>query len=275
MIFPPETGTAVERIWNLTADPRIPGRVWAGVEPHSLWSSDDSGTTFALNQALWEHPHRAEWTPGAGGPAVHTIIPRPDAGMFIAMSTGGVYRSADSDAGWEPANAGIKVIFAPDPYPEFGQCVHRIAIDAVNPDRLYAQNHGGVFRTEDGGRSWTPITDGLPSDFGFVVLAHPTREGSAWVIPIDSETMFPPRGRLRLWRTEDAGLNWREVGSGLPDDFFASVLRDAAHVIDLNGTAAIAFGTRNGSVYVSQDEGETFHEIVSQLPDVLSVRASA
>ena len=275
VVFPADTGAAVERIWNLTPDPREPGTVWAGVEPHSLWSSVDGGTTFTLNRALWDHPHRADWTPGAGGPAVHTIVPRPDAGLVIAMSTGGVYRSADSATGWEPANKGITVVFGPDPYPEYGQCVHRIAMDAEDPNRLYAQNHGGVFRSDDGGTSWQPIMEGLPADFGFVVLAHPTRGGTAWVIPIDDETMFPPGGRLRLWRTDDAGGTWREVGDGLPDDHYASVLRDAAHVTDIDGIAAIAFGTRNGSVYASRDEGETFVEVATRLPDVLSVRASA
>lgn len=273
--FPEETGAAVERIWNLTPDPRTPGRVWAGIEPHSLWRSDDGGSTFELNQALWDHPHRQDWAPGAGGPAVHTIVPRSDEGMVIAMSTGGVYRSADSDSGWEPANKGIRVIFAPDPYPDYGQCVHRIAMDAANPDRLYAQNHGGVYRSDDGGTSWQPIMEGLPADFGFVVLAHPTKADAAWVLPIDDETMFPPNGRLRLWRTDDAGGSWREVGEGLPDDFYASVLRDAAHVTDIDGTAAIAFGTRNGEVFASLDEGETFTTVATQLPDVLSVRASA
>ncbi len=273
--FPTDLGAAVERIWNLTPDPREPGRVWAGVEPHSLWKSVDGGTTFTLNQALWDHPHRADWRPGAGGPAVHTIVPRPDAGMVIAMSTGGVYRSGDSDSGWEPANQGIKVLFAPDPYPAYGQCVHRIAMDAENPELLYAQNHGGVYRSHDAGTSWQSIAAGLPADFGFVVLAHPTRAGSAWVIPIDDNTMLPPEGRLRLWRTYDSGESWEEVGDGLPNDHFASVLRDAAHVIDLDGTAAIAFGTRNGSVYASVDEGETFDEVTHRLPDVLSVRLSA
>ncbi|MBU6280023.1 MAG: hypothetical protein KGN78_12335 [Actinomycetales bacterium] len=273
--FPAETGAALERVWTLTPDPRIAGRVWAGAEPHSLWRSDDGGNTFTLNKALWDHPHRADWAPGAGGPAVHTIVPRPDAGMTIAMSTGGVYRSADSESGWRPANAGITVVFGPDPYPEYGQCVHRIAMDAQDPNLLYAQNHGGVFRSDDGGSSWQSISAGLPSDFGFIVLAHPTRGRVAWVIPIDSATMFPPGGRLRLWRTDDAGATWQEVGAGLPDGHYASVLRDAAHVIDLGGTAAIAFGTRNGSVYASLDEGETFDEVATRLPDVLSVRASA
>ena len=275
LVFPGDTGAAVERIWTMTPDPRQAGRVWAGVEPHSLWCSDDAGASFTLNQALWDHPHRADWVPGAGGPAVHTIVPRPDSGMVIAMSTGGVYRSADSQTAWEPANAGITVVFGPDPYPEYGQCVHRIAMDAQDPDLLYAQNHGGVFRSRDGGTSWEPISAGLPKDFGFIVLAHPTRGQTAWVIPIDGETMFPPNGRLRLWRTDDAGSTWHETGDGLPDEYYASVLRDAAHVIDIDGTAAIAFGTRNGSVYVSQDDGESFVEVASHLPDVLSVRATS
>ena len=133
----------------------------------------------------------------------------------------------------------------------------------------------GVCPANDAGVTWQSIADGLPVDFGFVVLAHPNRGGAAWVIPIDDDTMFPPDGRLRLWRTDDAGSSWREVGSGLPDEHYASVLRDAAHVVDINGTAVIVFGTRNGSVYVSLDEGETFDEVASRLPDVLSVRASA
>lgn len=275
IVFPEETGAALERVWNLTPDPREEGTVWAGCEPHSLWRSTDGGATFTLNEALWDHPHRTQWNPGAGGPAVHTIVPRRDGSMLIAMSTGGVYRSADSATEWTPANRGIRVVFSPEEYPEFNQCVHRIAVDGANESRVYAQNHGGVYRSNDSGNSWQPIMAGLPKDFGFVVLAHPTREGTAWVIPIDDETMFPVDGRLRLWRTDDAGETWRETGAGLPDGFYASVLRDAAHVTMVDGRAAIAFGTRNGSVYASTDEGETFTEVATRLPDVLSVRASA
>jgi photosystem II stability/assembly factor-like uncharacterized protein len=194
--------------------------------------------------------------------------------MLVAMSTGGVYRSEDSEGGWVPANRGIRVDFQPEEYPEFNQCVHRIAVDAANPAQVFAQNHGGVYRSTDSGISWEPIMAGLPADFGFVVLAHPTQGDTAWVIPIDPETMFPADGRLRLWRTDDAGGTWSETGAGLPDGYYASVLRDAAHVIDNDGEAAIAFGTRNGSVFASLDDGRTFTEVARRLPDVLSVRIS-
>lgn len=272
--FPEGLDAAVARIWTITPDPREPDVVWAGCEPHSLWRSADGGRTFELNGGLWEHPHRPDWHPGAGGAAIHTVIPRPDGSMVVAMSTGGVYRSADSHGNWRPVNKGIRVDFQPEEYPEFGQCVHRIAIDAADPSRLYAQNHGGVFRSDDSGESWQPITDGLSADFGFVVLAHPTRAAAAWVVPIDAETMFPPGGQLQLARTDDAGGSWTAVTAGLPSGHYASVLRDAAHVTAVGDGAAIAFGTRNGSVFASLDGGGTFAEVVHGLPDVLSVRIS-
>lgn len=271
----PEGTAALERIWTMAADPWQEDVVWAGCEPHSLWRSEDAGTTFTLNDALWQHPHRPEWQPGAGGPAVHTIVPRQDGSMVIAMSTGGVYRSADGQSDWTAANRGIRAEFQPDEYPEFGQCVHRIAVDSVEPTRIYAQNHGGVYRTEDSGDSWSLISGGLRADFGFMVLTHPSAAGTAWTIPIDAETMFPADGRLRLNRTDDAGESWTEVGRGLPDECYASVLRDAADVTLFGDDAAIAFGTRNGSVFASLDGGESFTEVASRLPDVLSVRISA
>ena len=272
--FPEGSDAAVERIWTIAPDPREDDVVWAGCEPHSLWRSADGGRSFELNAGLWDHPHRPQWLPGGGGAAIHTIVPRADGSMLVAMSTGGVYRSADSHGDWVPANKGIKVDFQPDPYPEFGQCVHRIAVDAADPRRVYAQNHGGVFRSDDSGDSWVSIAGGLPADFGFMVLAHPSQGSTAWVVPIDAETMFPPQGELQLARTDDAGATWTRSGTGLPDHHYASVLRDAAHVIEHDGDAALALGTRNGAVFASLDGGGTFTEVVHGLPDVLSVRIS-
>ena len=271
--FPPDAGAAVERVWTLEPDPADANVVWAGAEPHSLWRSTDVGDSFALVQDLWDHPHRPDWMAGAGGPALHNVHRRADGSTLVAMTGAGVYRSADGMTDWHPANRGISAAFMPDPDPEYGQCVHRLAVDAANPSRLYVQNHGGVFRSDDSGDSWIDISAGLPeSEFGFVVLAHPSRGDVLWVIPIRAETMLPAEGELRVWRSDDAGESWTPLSAGLPDDFYAAVLRDAAHVVPYGADAALAFGTRNGHVYVSLDGGSTFEEVARDLPDVLSLR---
>ena len=281
--FPADTAAALERIWQLHPDPVRPEVVWAGCEPISLWRSTDGGHRFELVRALWDHPHRAQWGAGFGGAAAHTVVtdPADPDRVLVAMSTGGVYASTDGGAGWEPRNLGIAAGFLPDPEPAFGQCVHKVAADAAGPDRLYAQNHGGVYRSDDAGGRWTSIADGLPADFGFPVLAHPGRSGTAWVIPLSADALrFPPDGRLRPYRTDDAGETWREVGHGLPDRAWTVVLRDAACVLAPDpaapaGPAVLAFGTRDGCLYASNDSGETFTEVAAHLPDVLCVRAAA
>ncbi len=159
--FPADTGAALARVWQLLPDPA--GRenvVWAGCEPTSLWRSDDGGQHFSLVRALWDHPHRENWYPGAGGAALHTIVPdQRSERVLVAMSTGGVYVSEDGESGWTPRNRGISAEFLPDPEPEYGQCVHKVAAAGGRFDRLYAQNHGGVYRWDDTARRWLSIAD--------------------------------------------------------------------------------------------------------------------
>ena len=278
--FPADTGAALARVWQLHPDPDRAGVVWAGCEPTSLWRSEDGGETFGLVRGLWDHPHRPSWAPGFGGAAVHTVVlDRADPGrVLVAMSTGGVYRSVDAGQSWGPSNSGISAYFLPDPLPEFGQCVHKVAVDAAGLPRLYLQNHHGVYRSDDGGDSWQSIAEGLPSDFGFVMLAHPTRPGTVWVVPLEADARrVPPTGRLRVHRSRDGGRTWTEVGQGLPDSAYTVVLRDAASVLAPttgdDGPATLVLGTRDGCVFVSQDDGETFALAADHLPDVLSVRA--
>jgi photosystem II stability/assembly factor-like uncharacterized protein len=273
--FPEDTGAALARVWQLQPDSAgRPDVVWAGCEPTSLWRSDDGGESFALVRGLWDHPHRADWMPGAGGAAVHTVLTEPESDrVVVAMSGGGVYASDDGATGWEPHNRGISAYFLPDPDPEYGQCVHKAARDAGDPRRLYAQNHHGVYRSDDGGRQWTSIAEGLPADFGFPILASPRDPGTAWVVPLvaDGERV-PPQGRLRVHKTTDAGATWQESRSGLPDDSWTVVLRDAA-CVDTHDPTGVYVGTRDGCVYASADGGETFSTVAAHLPDVLVVRA--
>jgi hypothetical protein len=274
--FPDDAGAALARVWQLRPDSADrPDVVWAGCEPHSLWRSIDGGCSFSLVRGLWDHPHRPTWEPGGGGGAVHTVLPDPASDrVTVAMSTGGVYVSEDGGENWTPRNRGITASFLPGEFPEYGQCVHKVAIDAAGPDRMYAQNHFGVFRTDDAGVSWTSIAEGLPVDFGFPIVSSPRTPGTAWVMPLVADMQrVPLDGRLRVHRTRDAGGSWTELGAGLPDGSWTSVLRDA-FCADEADTTGIYLGTRDGCVYASADEGDTFTTVAEHLPDILTVRAA-
>ncbi|WP_305782971.1 WD40/YVTN/BNR-like repeat-containing protein [Symbioplanes lichenis] len=270
---------AVERVWQLVpAGPEQPGVVYAGTQPSALWRSADGGLTFELIRGLWDHPHRPEWGAGFGGQAIHTILPHPadPSRLLVAMSTGGVYRTTDGGATWAPANRGIKAAHQPDPWPEFGQCVHKVARDAADPDHYYAQNHHGVYRTTDGGDSWQSIANTLPADFGFPIVAHPARGGTLWNFPLVADSQRQPVDlRCRVFRSTDAGDTWEPQQSGLPQDpYYPVVLRDAM-CTDNADPAGVYFGSRAGEVYASRDEGETWSTVAAHLPDVLCVRAVA
>ena len=275
--FPADLGSSVERVWQIQPGPADqPGVVYAGTQPSALFRSADSGESFELVRSLWDHPHRPQWGEGFGGQAIHTVVPHPDDDqrVTVAMSTGGVYRTADGGRSWAPANIGIKAYFLPDPWPEFGQCVHKVAAHPARPERLFAQNHHGVYRSDDGGDSWASIADGLPADFGFPIVVHPQDPDTVFVFPLVADgERFPPDGKARVWRSADAGETWAPSTSGLPDGFYAAVMRDA-FTADNADRAGLYFGARDGSVFASFDGGDTWTQLAEHLPDVLSVRAA-
>ncbi|MPZ26598.1 MAG: exo-alpha-sialidase [Micromonosporaceae bacterium] len=276
--FPADTEVTLERVWQIAPGPAAqPQRVYAGTQPSALFVSDDGGVSYQLVRGLWDHPHRPDWGAGFGGQAIHTVLPHPTdlATTLVAMSAGGVYRTGDGGASWNASNTGIKAYFLPDPWPEFGQCVHKVARDPEDPARLYAQNHHGVYRSDDGGGSWTSIADGLPSDFGFAMVAHPRRTGVIWNFPLTADgERFPPDQRCRVFRSADAGATWEALTDGLPaEPFYPSVLRDAMCADDAE-PAGVYFGTRSGEVFASRDEGESWAPVAAHLPDVLCVRAA-
>jgi hypothetical protein len=276
--FPDGADAKVERIWQLVAGAEE-GVVYAGSEPGAVWRSTDRGETFTLEQALWDHPHRPEWNAGFGGQAFHTILPHPTDPQSVtaALSTGGVYQTNDGGASWEPRNQGIRAEFLPEgqQFPEFGQCVHKVTRHPSRPERMFLQNHGGVYRSDDHGKSWESIADGLPSTFGFAIVVHPHQPDTVYVFPIGGgDRRYPPDARARVWRSRDAGESWEELGKGLPDSFYVAVMRDAMCADD-HDPAGVYFGARNGSVWASADEGDSWRQIVSDLPDVMVVRAAS
>ncbi|MGC0422100.1 WD40/YVTN/BNR-like repeat-containing protein [Embleya sp. AB8] len=275
--FPADAGASVERVWQLVPGARSePDVVYAGVEPSALFRSVDGGRSFELVRGLWEHPHRPNWGAGFGGQAIHTVLPHPTdpKRIIVAMSTGGVYVTEDGGTTWHPSNTGIHVTFQPDEYPEYGQCVHKVARHPDHPDRLFLQNHHGVYRSDDAGATWESIAAGLPADFGFTIVVHPHHPDTVYVVPLIADAMrFPIDGRCRVYRSEDAGKSWTALGDGLPDHFWTAVMRDAMCTDDAED-AGLYFGSRSGEIYRGRHGGEHWERIAQHLPDVLSLRAA-
>jgi photosystem II stability/assembly factor-like uncharacterized protein len=264
---------AVTRVWNVT--PGGDGLLYAGVEPAGLFRSTDGGETWEHVRGLRDHPTRTQWQPGAGGLICHTIVPDPTDPdhLWVGISAVGVFETRDGGRTWETRNRGVRADFIPGPPPEFGQCVHKVAMAAGHPQTLYQQNHCGVYRTDDGGTTWTEITGDLPSDFGFPIAAHPRDPATAWVIPMNGadKGRFMPGATGAVWRTRDGGASWSRLTAGLPRrDAYLTILREALGVDDLD-PAGVYFGTESGELYGSTDEGETWSVIAEHLPAIASV----
>ena len=272
----PEGAEPVTTVWSLAADR---GRLFAGVEPAGLFRSDDGGRTWVHLDALQNHESREHWQPGGGGLILHHILPHAEdpERLWIGISTAGVFHTADGGASWEPRNRGTRTDFLPEGqrYPEYGQCVHALTQAAGMPERIYQQNHCGMYRSDDGGQSWVSIEAGLPSTFGFPAIAHPRDPDTLWLFPLNGDSIgrFAPDGAAAVWRTRDAGQSWEALRGGLPQEgAFLTVLRQAM-ATDGGDPAGLYFGTTSGEVYASADEGESWTRIAEHLPSICSVEA--
>jgi photosystem II stability/assembly factor-like uncharacterized protein len=265
--MPKTTKKSLENIWQIAAG-GSDDSLYVGVAPAALFESHDRGETWALNKGLWSHPHRKKWTPGFGGLCLHTIIADKN-DIKIAISTGGVYQSSDRGANWRVTNTGVKAYFLPNQFPEFGQCVHKIARHPKKKRTYFLQNHHGVYRSTDGAVTWQEIENGLPSNFGFGLTV--SSAGSVFIVPLDSDgKRYTVDGKLRVYRSRDDGASWHALSKGLPQkNSYEVILRDAVASTGTN----IFFGTKNGKLFGSADDGESWKLIEGSLPEICCVKA--
>lgn len=272
--LPPEHGEGVRAVWDVA--PAAGGEVlWAGVEPASLFRSDDGGESWTWIRSLEEHPTRSAWQPAKGGLAVHSLAPDPEEPdrLFLGISAGGVYRTGDGGESWEALNRGVRADYLPERYPVAGQCVHALRLHPARRERLWRQCHCGTYRSDDAGASWTEVTGGLPSDFGYALAVHPTEPDAAWVVPEESGHLRTVcEGRLRVFETRDGGEGWTPRGEGLPAEAWVTVLREAL-CTDGEDPPTLFLGTSGGEVYRGVREGRRWHRLAAHLPKVLSVHA--
>ncbi|MGD2102932.1 MAG: hypothetical protein PVG83_11935 [Acidimicrobiia bacterium] len=262
--WPEDAERKMEQVWTFHTSGN---RVWAGVAHAGLFTSDDQGVSWEPVEGLNEHRTREEWQPGLGGLCAHRITIDGDT-QWVAISAVGVLRSDDGGMSWELKNDGVSAVGVPEdaPRPEVGYCVHCVAHDPSSRERIWRQDHSGVYRTDDGGDNWTRIERGLPANFGFVMWRD-DGSGRLFTIPLEADAnRVPVEGALRVYRSDDDGESWQVSGSGWSDSpQFTGVLRGAFQG-DNDGT--FCFGTTGGKLWLTEDNGDSWSQLAPSFPRI-------
>ena len=268
----------VEQIWalegGLADEPNV---LWCGTIGGGLFRSEDGGASWALVRTLWDHPKRKGWFGGGAElPGIHSICvdPRRGAHVLVGVSCGGVWETNDGGASWDIRSRGMYAAYMPpelrdDPHI---QDPHRVVACPANPDCLWSQHHNGVFRSTNGGESWQDVPNAAPSVFGFAVAVHPRDPETAWLVPaVKDERRVPVEGKVVVARTRDGGASWDVLRSGLPQRHAYDITY--RHALDIDGSGdRLAFGSTTGSLWITEDGGNTWQAVSHHLPPIYAVR---
>jgi photosystem II stability/assembly factor-like uncharacterized protein len=286
--FEPDAGRTVDHtFWLTPGHASEPGTWYAGTSPQGLFRSTDGGVTWSGVDGFNGHPQRKAWCGGdkdgtPDGPKLHSVIvdPRDARHLYIGMSSGGVFESTDGGADWKPLNRGVKALFLPDPDPEYGHDPHCVRLAAGDPDRLYQQNHCGIFRLDRPAERWTDIGVTMPKSvgsIGFPLALHPRDPDTLWVFPMDGSDVWPrvsPGGKAAAYRSVNGGKTWQRQASGLPKAQAWWTVKRQAMTTDQASTVGVYFGTTSGEIWGSRDEGRTWKSLARHLPEIYAVECS-
>jgi photosystem II stability/assembly factor-like uncharacterized protein len=284
-----EKGRIVDHVFWLTPGHAEEPDVWyAGTSPHGLFRSNDGGQTWDPVAGFNDNPMRSKWSgPDDQGPpdgaTTHSILvdPRDRAHLYLGLSVGGVFESRDRGETWAPLNKGCRADFIPVPDPEYGHDPHCLRLHPLNPDRLYQQNHCGIYRMQrdENEPKWIRIGENMPDkvgDIGFPLVLHPRDPDTCWVFPMDGSQVWPRvsvGGKPAAYVTTSAGKRWTRQDKGFPKrDAWWTVKRQAMSA-DARDPVGLYIGTTSGEIWGSRNEGASWSCLAQHLPEIYAVEA--
>jgi hypothetical protein len=271
-----EKGESLQQIWTLVADPKQPGKLWAGCIPAGLFFSDDSGDSWTLVEDLWQKPEREKWFGGGFDAAgIHSIVIHPDQPncMTIAISCAGVWHSEDYGQHWQLSCKGMRAAYMPEEaaFDEMLQDPHLLVQSPSDPNRMWVQHHNGIFISDDRGYNWREVVSNVGSTFGFAVAVHPKDPSTAWFIPaIKDESRYPEHGGLYVSKAIDSGASFQVERAGLPQMHCYDLVYRHAFKVNQEGTHLV-FGSTTGNLWFSNNEGDAWECVSNYLPPIYAI----
>ena len=283
-----ETGRAVDHtFWLTPGHASQPGVWYAGTSPQGLFRTEDGGVTWHPFSMINDDPQYRKWmgtvqdgTPD--GPKLHSIIvdPRDPAHLYFAMSGGGVHESTDGGRSFAPLINGLEVVEGFDRSDTTVHDPHCVRLCPGNADRLYQQNHCGIYRLDRPSDEWVRIGKAMPKrvgDIGFPMVVHPRDADTVWVFPMDGQTVWPrtsPDGKPAVYATRNGGKTWKRLDAGLPEQQAWWTVKRQAMCADTAEPVGLYFGTTSGELWMSRDEGKGWTCIARHLPEIYAVEAA-
>jgi photosystem II stability/assembly factor-like uncharacterized protein len=283
-----EKGRVVNHtFWLTPGHASEPGVWYAGTSPQGLFRSDDGGDTWEPLPGYNDDPRYREWMGGEqdgtpDGTKLHSILvdPRDPAHLYLAMSSGGVHESVDRGRSWSPLVQGMEVVEGFDPENIAFHDPHCVRLCPSRPDRLYQQNHCGIYRLDRPSRQWVRVGRSMPEsvgDVGFPMVVHARDADTAWVFPMDATSVWPrtsPGGQPAVYRTRDGGASWQRQSAGLPESQAWWTVKRQAMTSDRGTPLGIYFGTTSGELWASTDEGERWVNVAQHLPEIYALECA-
>jgi len=283
-----EVGRVVDHtFWLTPGHASEPGVWYAGTSPHGLFRSEDGGVSWEPLAGLNDNPEYRAWMGGPqdgtpDGPKLHSILvdPRDPAHLYLGMSSGGVHESLDRGRSWAPLVKGLEVVEGFDAANISFHDPHCVCLCPTQPDRLYQQNHCGIYRLDRPSNEWIRVGRSMPKrvgDVGFPLVVHPRDPDTVWVFPMDGTMVWPrtsPGGAPAAYVSRNAGKTWKRLDGGLPTSQAWWTVKRQAMAADTRDPVGLYLGTTSGELWVSRDEGERWTCAARHLPEIYAVETA-